>query len=448
MPPKAYDALRFCFYDIDDHLEKNLRWEEGVSHFKGNQGARYVHAGLLTLGDMEKVMATAESVHVDSSPLVKGTDDDYMGDTVAVSHHQVSKSTILHNMESRWIPLRRKCESLQEGFGCSCSVSAVATPPSMQTLKAHSNKHDAFVLQLKGRKQWSFYDTNERQFLPRNDQAVHRYNFLTDPNLLTDRPTSSVAMSPGDVMYIPRGVIHSADTMNSDETSLHVSFYLECAADRSIWEEVLHHIIASKSAAEEERSVVDHLPTPLPGYRVKHAGVFHMYLRILSDAVPALRRSVVGCVVSPIWVKEVLKDVIKMFRDRSFLQGVVDADEVRGVRTQDPRLIAWVMSGVEKPHLEQGGDGTVESDSADNQHIMSALKEYIIDVSGKGNRNIDDSSDAFFLRFANLFSDDATNSAAVDRVAAFRKAALLCRSIASNTHSTRHADLRQEPGIW
>lgn len=89
---------------------------------------------------------------------------------------------------------------------------------------SHFDFHDVFVLQIEGTKVWNIY---ERQF----EQAANVEGFRSDSfsdaeNAAARGPVQmEVTMTPGDVLYIPRGQYH--DALATSEASMHLTFGVE-----------------------------------------------------------------------------------------------------------------------------------------------------------------------------------------------------------------------------
>src|SRR5262249_43855236 len=76
----------------------------------------------------------------------------------------------------------------------------------------HYDTHDVFVLQLKGRKHWTIYDAPVT--LPLKHQ---KSDWIARP----DSVTEDRVLAPGDLLYLPRGFLHQAVSL--DESSLHLT---------------------------------------------------------------------------------------------------------------------------------------------------------------------------------------------------------------------------------
>ena len=452
LPAAALRASSAVFYELP---AERIAWDREAVAVAARKESTYAQVGLLTYENVVDLLRTAESVYVDDSRMVAGVDRDYQGDRLVRRKSgyalvgAAGNGSILHDVDKRWEPVRKKCAVLTEGYGCGCSASSVITPPASQTLPVHANKHDAFLLQLAGHKRFTLYDTPQDRLLPRRDQAPSRYEAVAGVDAGSGlRVERTLTLGPGDVLFLPRGTRHAADTLQSDTTAHHVTFYLHCAEERSVHEELVHQLVALRAAALPPcRESVKAYVSPAAGYRVTYAAAFQMLVRVLGDELPVLRRSTPGIVGDQQFVRATLvRDVLPLLRDIDALLRVVDGRGVRGTNTADPRIVAWVMSGVEK------AAGPVQSAAGANQAVLRTLLDHVADVSGVGERRIDAASDGFFARWAELFADCAATDRAVDRaveiVSQQRKASVEAHLRHANTHLARHKYLREAPDIW
>ncbi|MEJ2595448.1 MAG: cupin domain-containing protein, partial [bacterium] len=103
--------------------------------------------------------------------------------------------------------------ALNDVFHGPTSVNAFLTPPGVQGFLPHFDTHDVFVYQVEGSKKWNLY--KGELSLPMDEQI-----YLVDQETLGE-PLASYELEPGDVLYVPRGVIHGANTTNAH--SLHLT---------------------------------------------------------------------------------------------------------------------------------------------------------------------------------------------------------------------------------
>jgi ribosomal protein L16 Arg81 hydroxylase len=93
-----------------------------------------------------------------------------------------------------------------------------------QGFQTHFDFHDVFVLQIDGKKVWNVY---EGQFDEAANIDGYRSNSFSDDYILKTRGrvAKEVTMTPGDVLYIPRGRYH--DALATSEATLHLTFGVE-----------------------------------------------------------------------------------------------------------------------------------------------------------------------------------------------------------------------------
>ena len=93
-------------------------------------------------------------------------------------------------------------------------VNAYITPPGSRGLVPHYDDHDVLILQIQGSKIWHLYDDVDipPHEMQRRDKAVP----VDGLPLPTD-----LRMEVGDVLYLPRGLVHAADT--DTEPSIHLT---------------------------------------------------------------------------------------------------------------------------------------------------------------------------------------------------------------------------------
>ena len=210
------------------------------------------YAGLLGVEDLDTVLSTHDITPTEVT-LVNGAEDVPPGsytyasgriDPLEVASRFDEGATVVFGQLHRRVPaLARLCASIGKIFGSRVQTNIYFTPPHAQGFKPHWDTHDVFVLQIAGAKDWSMYDT--KVTLPLKGQGF-------DPDQHEPGPVSEqFALGPGDVVYLPRGLMHSATA--SDQASLHITlgltaftwtdFFLECVAAAALEEESLRQTL-------------------------------------------------------------------------------------------------------------------------------------------------------------------------------------------------------------
>lgn len=141
-----------------------------------------------------------------------------MGDRVIpsqiVKHFSEGATLILSGLQEFIPTLGKFCNSLTREVGHKFQTNIYITPKESKGFNVHYDTHDVFVLQLSGTKKWRIYSENPIE-LPNKLQEFEKGKYEHGP--LVDE----FILNEGDLLYIPRGVMHDADTM--DETSMHIT---------------------------------------------------------------------------------------------------------------------------------------------------------------------------------------------------------------------------------
>jgi len=140
--------------------------------------------------------------------------------------------------------IEKVVNTLTNVFQCTTHAHTFFTPENAQGYKMHYDTDDAFILQIYGYKRWQIYQGPE--YLPsgpnRYDPSLHKPG-----ELLLD-----LVLEPGDMLYIPRGVMHSP--MCLDDSSLHVALGIHTIT----WEDLLTEALGK--AVGRKLSLRDSVP--------------------------------------------------------------------------------------------------------------------------------------------------------------------------------------------
>lgn len=109
-------------------------------------------------------------------------------------------------------------------------VNAYLTPPAATGFVPHYDPHDVLVLQLHGSKLWHLYGEH-----PVPPHVMQRHEQLVGAAL--PAPTD-VRLRPGDVLYLPRGRPHAAES--DTETSMHLTVGVHAPTVLTVLTHVLH----------------------------------------------------------------------------------------------------------------------------------------------------------------------------------------------------------------
>lgn len=120
---------------------------------------------------------------------------------------------ILNSGETAMPSLTGLRRALENELKCRVQANIYITPPQKQGFPPHFDAHNVLILQIHGSKRWNLYDSpvaNPVKVTP------------VKPKDYQDRePVQSVEMKPGDLLYIPRGMVHYA--RSEEHYSIHVT---------------------------------------------------------------------------------------------------------------------------------------------------------------------------------------------------------------------------------
>jgi lysine-specific demethylase/histidyl-hydroxylase NO66 len=173
----------------------------------------------------------------------------------------------LRQPQDRLTKVQALCRALEGEFGSTVGANAYLTAKDgAQGFAAHWDDVDVFILQLEGRKRWRVGACADDVYrLPRvssedfDEEALRRLC----PTL------TEIILEPGDVLYLPRGFIHSAVTEGS-VNSLHLT--LSCHRANS-WADLLE--AALPSALSEAIASDPKMRESLPRDCLHYMGVAH-----------------------------------------------------------------------------------------------------------------------------------------------------------------------------
>jgi hypothetical protein len=127
-------------------------------------------------------------------------------------------------------PLADFCRGLERFFLHGVQSNIYLTPPAAQGFRTHFDTHDVLVLQVEGRKRWRVWDGERLERPTRRTPWPGNMPPVGEPH--------EFILSPGEALYIPRGVMHDAATLPG-ERSLHITLGLLEAS----WAQVLRGLI-------------------------------------------------------------------------------------------------------------------------------------------------------------------------------------------------------------
>jgi ribosomal protein L16 Arg81 hydroxylase len=210
-------------------------------------------------------------------------------------------ATLIINKVHKLIPeITAFISEVKYDLGYSAQVNAYCSWPGKPGFSPHYDTHEAFILQIDGRKQWYVFPDTIKYPLPDQKSAS-----FSPPE---GEPYLSCILSPGDVLYIPRGHWHYAVAL--DEPSLHLTLGLHCKtgidflewlvselSKKEEWRknlplrvetapikaridsliQDLNQYLAANHVGEEYMSYLDSLEKPMTKYSLPHQVGFNIF---------------------------------------------------------------------------------------------------------------------------------------------------------------------------
>lgn len=247
------------------------------------RGQPEYYSKLVSLADLDDVLGNGHLRHPKIS-MARAAEDvlvadfTYRGrmvDPVSAAHLVDDGATLVFpHLHERIPELKSLTSQLRQFFSSPMQTNVYFTPPNSRGFHPHWDTHDVFILQVFGSKAWKIYDTKIE--LPLVGQKFKLDNEDHQPGEVSQE----FVLEAGDLLYIPRGLMHSADSL--DEMSLHVTTGLMAFT----WAGLLLELVSR--AALEQRDLRENLPLGFARANFSEERlreVFAAKLKTLSEAV-------------------------------------------------------------------------------------------------------------------------------------------------------------------
>ena len=233
-------SLEWLIKPINTETFFNEYWEKQPLVIRRAQ--KQYFAPLLSLDDVDRVITTLNLTYPNIT--IKNAEKevkvaDYTATTGALDVAAVyqlfneGSTIVLAFLDNVLPPLACLCRGLEGELNFPLQANVYLTPARGQGAKHHYDTHDVFVLQIVGSKRWSMYGTPVE--LPLANQDF-------DPKIHErGTPSMEFELEPGDLAYIPRGIMH--DARSSEELSLHITVGVLCYR----WVDLLLEFVAESS---------------------------------------------------------------------------------------------------------------------------------------------------------------------------------------------------------
>ena len=153
---------------------------------------------------------------------------------------------ILNDLQLRWKSIALLCRSFEVLFNFVVNANMYLTPNGSQGLAPHFDTQNVFILQIQGSKHWRLYNSWVK--LPLDEMFQELPPNYVD---LVKEPCLNANLMAGDMLYIPRGMVHEA--LTSDDFSMHLTIGVSAFTWKILLESVLQ--IASEQEVEFRQSL-------------------------------------------------------------------------------------------------------------------------------------------------------------------------------------------------
>ncbi len=203
-------------------------WENELLHLRRSEPDFY--ASLLTKSDVEQTISSGglryPSIQIARdggffppeafTRTIRSGGDLFSGipDLDRVRAEYEAGATIsLPGFHRAWKPLGTLARAVEAEFDHPVHTNVYITPGNAAGFTPHYDTHEVFVLQIAGTKHWRIEQPPIP--LPHRSQPFDPRRYQPSPPLL------ELDLAPGDLLYLPRGHIHTTTTSNS--FSIHVT---------------------------------------------------------------------------------------------------------------------------------------------------------------------------------------------------------------------------------
>jgi ribosomal protein L16 Arg81 hydroxylase len=135
---------------------------------------------------------------------------------------------VLNSIDRIHEPIALLSQNLGKALQCRVAVNLYVGWRVSRGFDLHTDDHDVFILQVRGRKRWQIHGQMEERFPLRSGPATANFK----PR---GGPIWEETLQAGDLLYIPRGCWHVATPCDEPTVHLTVGMYAATAMDLERW---------------------------------------------------------------------------------------------------------------------------------------------------------------------------------------------------------------------
>ncbi|MCT1619030.1 cupin domain-containing protein [Janibacter hoylei] len=217
---------------------------------------------------------------------------DQVDDTALLRLFADGHTIVLQGLHRTHPPVLALAQELAADLGHPVQANAYVTPAANRGFAAHYDVHDVFVLQTEGTKRWSLHAPVHEH--PLRDQPWQDRRSQVEQAAAVE-PYLDVTLEPGDVLYVPRGWLHSATALGG--VSVHLTIGVHVWHRHHLAEAVLD---GTRRALAEQPELRTSLPPGVDVSDPTHLAEHLTAVRAaLHAAVDALDDAAVAALLAP-----------------------------------------------------------------------------------------------------------------------------------------------------
>lgn len=214
LAPMALDSFLNDVWGVRHHHGKALR-PDRFADLLPDRRLEEILAGLQRQADMLSLVKEGVRLPLSDFQLPDGCVD-----IVQLRNKYADGYTVVLNGAERFTPeVRMMTNAIAAETDFESQVNVYATPPRARGFSPHFDDHDVLVLQVRGSKTWLVYLSSP--LVPperfREKERAVDVSALGEPE--------RIELKQGDILYLPRGRVHAAQTGNEASVHLTIGFH-------------------------------------------------------------------------------------------------------------------------------------------------------------------------------------------------------------------------------
>lgn len=227
--------------DFDDLISPNSREQFFAEYWEAkplriSRGDLDFYKSLISGADIDYILSVACLLDRDGVELLGAKDLRGGSETKPASAlyqaYRQGASFRIRGVNRFWKPLWTLCIGMQELFGFQVAANMYCTPADSKALDRHYDLHDTMLLQIAGSKHWRVFGSPielplEHVPLMKFERPIDGVQYRGAP-VIRDVTAEynpgepfEFVLEPGDLLYLPRGFVHEARSV--DSISAHVT---------------------------------------------------------------------------------------------------------------------------------------------------------------------------------------------------------------------------------